>query len=95
MCGGQEVDSMGGRKGQQHQRRRGLYEALDRLEPALRQLDGLIALHRHRAAGEDAVEPSVFEVLAGSLELTQGWFTESYSQLRKLAAAHDAHAHPD
>jgi hypothetical protein len=86
---------MGQRKRQQHQRRKALHEALDWLEPALRQLDGLIALHRHLAAAEDAVEATVFEVLAGSLELAQGELAESYSQLRLLAAAIDPHALPD
>lgn len=78
---------MGQRKQQQHQRREALHEALDRLEPAFQHMDGLTALHRHLAAAEDAVEPAVFEVLAGSLELAQGELAENYSHLRQLAAA--------
>jgi hypothetical protein len=95
MCGVQEVVSMGRDKRQQHQRREALYEVLDRLEPTLRQLEGLIALHRHLAAAEDAVEPALFEVLSGSLELAQGELAESYSQLRLLAAANIPHTRPD
>ncbi len=79
-----------GRGKRKQQQREVLHEALDRLEPALRQVNGLIALNRHLAAAEDAVEPAVFEVLAGSLELAQGELAESYSQLRQLAAVYDA-----
>lgn len=86
---------MGQRKRHKHQQREALHEALDRLEPVLRQVNGLIALNRHLAAAEDAVEPAVFEVLAGSLELAQGELAESYSQLRLLAAAYNPHALPD
>ncbi len=81
---------MGQRKRQQHQRRAALHEALDRLEPALRQMEGLIGLHRHLSSAEDAVEPAVFEVLASSLERAQSQLAESYSQLRQLAAVYDA-----
>ncbi len=86
---------MGRRKQQQHQRRKGLHEALDRLELALRRLNGLLAFSRHLAGAEDAVEPALFEVLSGSLELAQGELAESYSQLRLLAAANIPHIRPD
>ena len=86
---------MGQRKRHQDQRRKALHEVVDRLESALRQLDGLIALHCHLAAAEDAVEPSAFEVLGGSLELAKSEFAESYLQLRKLAAAQELGSLPD
>jgi hypothetical protein len=95
MCGVQEVVTMARSERQKHQRRKALHEALDRLEPALRQLNGMIALHRHLAAAEDAVEATVFEVLAGSLELAQGELAESYSQLREFAAGQELRSLPD
>jgi hypothetical protein len=93
--GGQEVVSTGQRKRLKHQRRKAFRELLARLEPALQQLNGLIALHRHLAAAEDAVEPAVFGVLVGSLELAQRELSESYSQLWKLAAGQELGSLPE